>query len=281
MDELENNTIKESEPRKSVKELIAQIQQKECEGAATKGENSESSDDEDSPLRMIQHRGTMGESNLASAGPSYENVPLDAPARSRCGMYSPTVLNTAIIDQNVRYVEPIVRVQEPHFNENYQGLPSRPEVHNLRHSAANNPEMRYEPTELRMEGYNARYYDPKTSGVKYYDTTVQNPPQARYAESTMKYSDVSARFAKLRMLDSTKLFESSSKKPIEGSSRMLDSNKMFESTTRMLENPQDSADRDTNNDSGYSTKVYGSSKGNSPSLSGQIDGDCLGASSLV
>lgn len=44
---------------------------------------------------------------------------------------------------------------------------------------------------------------------------------------------------------------------------------------------QESVDRDTNNDSGYSTKVYGSSKGNSPNLFGQIDSECLGASSLV
>lgn len=48
----------------------------------------------------------------------------------------------------------------------------------------------------------------------------------------------------------------------------------------------DNADRETNNDSGYSTKVYGSSKGNSPSLSGQMEVDKahvqrLGASSLV
>lgn len=48
----------------------------------------------------------------------------------------------------------------------------------------------------------------------------------------------------------------------------------------------DAIDRETNNDSGYSTKVYGSSKGNSPSLSGQMDVDKphsqrLGASSLV
>lgn len=279
MDELENQERKDDEPRKSVKELIAQIQQKESEATASaKGDNSESSDDEDSPLRMIQHRGPMGESNLASAGPSYENVPLDAPPRSRCGMYSPTVVNTALVDQNLRYVEPVVRVQEPNvvprYSENYQGLPSYPDI---RHSAANAPETRYDPTEMRMEGYNARYYDPKASGP---GTYYEQAGVARYADSGMKYSEMSARFAKLRMLEGSKLFESA-KKPMEGTSRMLDTNKMFESTTRMLENPQDSADRDTNNDSGYSTKVYGSSKGNSPSLSGQIEGDCLGASSLV
>lgn len=49
----------------------------------------------------------------------------------------------------------------------------------------------------------------------------------------------------------------------------------------------DHIERETNNDSGYSTKVYGSSKGNSPSLSGQMESEKtanaqrLGASSLV
>lgn len=114
----------------------------------------------------------------------------------------------------------------------------------------------------RKEG---NYYAPSATTQYYRQNEV-------YTDSNAKYSDLSTRFAKLRMLESTKL---------EGTSRMLDSNKMFESTTRMLENPQDVADRDTNNDSGYSTKVYGSSKGNSPSLSGQIDGDCVGAASLV
>lgn len=272
MDELENQERKAEEPRKTVKELIAQIQQKESESVlSAKGENSESSDDEDSPLRTMQHHGLMNESNLASsAGPSYENVPLDAPPRSRCGMYSPTIVNTAYVAQECNVL--------PRYNENYQqqGLPSCSEAAlHSRQQFANAPETCYEPTELRMEGYNARYYDPKMSAAKYYEQNF------RYGgESGMKYSEMSARFAKLRTLDNSKLFESS-KKPMEGTSRMLDTNKMFESTTRMLENPQDSADRDTNNDSGYSTKVYGSSKGNSPSLSGQIEGDCLGASSLV
>lgn len=54
---------------------------------------------------------------------------------------------------------------------------------------------------------------------------------------------------------------------------------------RLLDN--DVIERETNNDSGYSTKVYGSSKGNSPSLSGQMEVDKpqhaqrIGASSLV
>lgn len=88
------------------------------------------------------------------------------------------------------------------------------------------------------------------------------------------------RFAKLRMLESTKV-DGGCDRIHDTTARMMDSNKMFESTAKMLENPHDTIDRDTNNDSGYSTKVYGSSKGNSPCLSGQTDNECLGASSLV
>lgn len=92
--------------------------------------------------------------------------------------------------------------------------------------------------------------------MQFYENEPPNPPTKYYEHN------LNTRLAKLRVLDN-------SKNPLEGTSRMLDTNS------------HDQVDRDTNNDSGYSTKVYGSSKGNSPSLSGQIDGECLGASSLV
>lgn len=118
------------------------------------------------------------------------------------------------------------------------------------------PEMRYADP-----AYHAHYYEDElttTTTTKFYDHSIN------------------ARLAKLRILENSKAYPDS-KNPIEGSSRMLDPN----FGERVLENPHDTVDRDTNNDSGYSTKVYGSSKGNSPSLSGQIEGECLGASSLV
>nr|XP_022900401.1 ankyrin repeat domain-containing protein 6 [Onthophagus taurus] len=225
MDELENQQQQQQqqEPRKTVKELIAQIQKKEAASSKT-AENSESSDDEeDPPLQQhptqpsyqcgtslnqsSNHHHHPQHHSIATNPPSYENVPsMDAPPRSRSGLYSPTTM-ASLVDSKMRYIEPVVRVQE---------------------------------------------YDVR------------------------RYNEVSARFAKLRTLDNN----NTKSNALEGSSRLLDSNKMFESTTRMLDNPQDNVDRDTNNDSGYSTKVYGSSKGNSPSLSG-LDNDCLGASSLV
>ncbi|KAK4873927.1 hypothetical protein RN001_013287 [Aquatica leii] len=234
MDELEQPD--EDNPRPSVKEIVAKIQQQQVIASLTRAAgDSESSDDEDSPLRMVQHRGPMGNSNLVLAqpdlNPNYENVP-SGPPRSRMGVYSPT-----LVDSKPLYIEPNVRVQES--------------------SVRLNPNTRVFTSSARIPiGFNemeVRTYEPNT---KYYEQSVNT------------------RFAKLRMLDSAK-------QSYEGTSRMLDSSKMFESTAKMLDNPHDVIDRDTNNDSGYSTKVYGSSKGNSPCLSGQTDNDCLGASSLV
>nr|CAI5823528.1 unnamed protein product [Callosobruchus analis] len=151
--------------------------------------------------------------------PNYENVPNDAP-RSRSGVYSPTIVNTALVDQCPRYIEPIVKVQEPGAYSQY-----------LQH--------------------NARFVEPYR---EYYDGGLVNAGGKYYEHN------LSTKLAKLRVLENVK-------------------------QSQMEAGPStnhDNADRDTNNDSGYSTKVYGSSKGNSPSLSGQIDGgECLGASSLV
>lgn len=257
MDELDPlDDQQDSEHRPSVKELVARIQKQQQGGHNDTGNHSESSDDEDSPLRIMQYNGPMGDSNLVSPHtmPNYENVPNDAPPRSRSGVYSPTI-NTALVDSNTRYIEPIVKIQESNIRYNETYLRSVPST-----SRGLDQDVQYMDSTYRLP-----YFEGDLP--KYYEHSV------RYAENP-KFVDLNSRFAKLRMLDS-------SKGGLEGSSRMLDSSKMFESTSRMLENPQDAVDRDTNNDSGYSTKVYGSSKGNSPSLSGQIDSECLGASSLV
>lgn len=91
-------------------------------------------------------------------------------------------------------------------------------------------------------------------------------PICRYE---IRNADLSTRFAKLRLLDEAVGVA----KDMPGmSTRVLNVAKLYE-------HPQDVGD---NNDSGYSTKVYGSSKGNSPSLSGeQGEGECIRSSSLV
>ncbi|XP_030758799.1 ankyrin repeat domain-containing protein 6 [Sitophilus oryzae] len=262
MDELENHAD-DSGARPSVKELVARIQQQQQN--RHDGPHSESSDDEDSPLRIPSRKGPMGDSNLVQVplghtpGPvrigHYENVPGDAPPRSRSGVYSPTV-DTGMVDSSNRYIEPIVKIQEAgvRYNDSY---PKFPQASTSKYDPMNpyQPEMRY----VDPGGFQPHHY--------YEEDQIPAPTTKFYDHS------ISARLAKLRVLDSSKGYPDS-KNPIEGSSRMLDPN-------HLLDNPHDTIDRDTNNDSGYSTKVYGSSKGNSPSLSGQIDGECLGASSLV
>ncbi|KAK9883128.1 hypothetical protein WA026_001323 [Henosepilachna vigintioctopunctata] len=230
MDELDNDNENETEQRPSVKEMVARIHQQQSEKRCD-GENSESSDDEDGPIRMSQHRGTMADSNVLNSSSlhNFENLPSEMP-RCRSGVYNSDAAGAAAYDPGPsRHLEPtvIVNLGKDHY-EQY-------------------------PNAERTSYFNHQ------NVVKYAD-----PP---------KYVDLNARFAKLRVLDNRNVNE--------GVSRMMDSNKIFESTARMLDNVHDTADRDTNNDSGYSTKVYGSSKGNSPSLSGQLDGDIAGTSSLV
>lgn len=239
MDELDN-ADEDSAARPSVKELVARIQHHQTPCSANNGD-SESSDDEDSPMRMVQHSGMMGNSNLyipPDPNPNYENVPNDAP-RSRTGLYNPTA--ATLVDSKASYVEPNVRILE----STVRSTPNQ----RLYTSSAQIP-IHYNHQNVTLS-----------------ESQVQNP---KYYEQ-----NVNMQFAKLRLLDNSKIFNE-----VEGTSRAFNPNKMFENTSRMLENPHDAIDRDTNNDSGYSTKVYGSSKGNSPCLSGQTD-DCVGASSLV
>lgn len=241
MDELEG-PIENETPRPSVKELVARIQQQTSHNN-TNDNNSESSDDE--PLRISKKRGTMGDSNIAPLS-SFTNVPVDVP-RSRSGVYSPTIVNTALVDPTTRYVDPNVKIQDPSMmNYTKYSQPSTSKV-----------DSRYQSQELR-------FVDPSYK-VQYYENDPVSSP--KYYEHNLN-----SRLAKLRVLENSKVYDG--KREHEGSTRVLETNFGPQSQS-------DNADRDTNNDSGYSTKVYGSSKGNSPSLSGQIDGECLGAASLV
>ncbi|XP_050296932.1 ankyrin repeat domain-containing protein 6 [Anthonomus grandis grandis] len=272
MDELDDTEeVNPQGPRPSVKELVARIQQQHQHSAHNDGNNSESSDDEDGPLRMPSRKGPMGDSNLVPVPLGqppgairlghYENVPNEVTnPRSRSGVYSPATVEQTMVDSASRYIEPIVNIQEPtdvRYPNSYKAYPSQ--LHAQPSTSKYDPINPYQPE--------MRYNDPAYH-AHYYEDELPNPN--KFYEHSM-----SARLAKLRVLESSKGYPES-KNPIEGSSRMLDPN--F-GDTRVLENPHDTIDRDTNNDSGYSTKVYGSSKGNSPSLSGQ--GELLGASSLV
>lgn len=253
MDELEGPEDQQEKDRPSVKELVGRFQQHQDQIPSTSGHNpgnnSESSDDEDMPpMRAAPISGPMGDSNLVESYVSnYENVPNIGP-RSRTGVYSPMSSSSNLIDSNTRYIEPIIKIQESNarFNEQYKYL--------NHHHHSGGPSPRYQ---------NAAFIDSTYKNV--YNENHENP-DVKY------YEGINARLAKLRVLDSSKIYD----KNLNLDSR-IEGN--FESTSRMLDH-QDNVDRDTNNDSGYSTKVYGSSKGNSPSLSGQIDGE-LGAASLV
>ncbi|KAG5883011.1 hypothetical protein JTB14_033466, partial [Gonioctena quinquepunctata] len=223
--------------RPSVKELIARIQQ--LNGSNDNGDNSESSDDEDIPQRTKQ---SPEDSTIVHA--SLE-IPGDAPPRSRSGVYSPTVVNTLMVNQSPKYIEPMVEIREStaKYNETFRGY-DQP-------SSSKRGPM-YQADLGFVEPYKIQYYDNASAAEK-----------------------LSTGFAERRVLTSAKVYDNEG--ALASTATRLDRLDMNYAGT----NIQDNVDRDTNNDSGYSTKVYGSSKGNSPSLCGKNDGECLGASSLV
>lgn len=218
MDELDNEPDNPDQ-RPTVKELVARIQRQHPEKHRD-NDNSESSDDEDSPIRFSQQLGPMGDSNVRH----FEAPPSEMP-RSRSGVYNADLGGSSFDPGPSRHLEPTVIVDQ---------------------------------------GRGAHDRSSDSDGPKYYN---------QHGGVPAKYVDLNSRFAKLRVLDG--------RNNGDGAGRLMDGGKIFESTARMLENVQDTADRDTNNDSGYSTKVYGSSKGNSPSLSGQLEGEIPGAASSL
>lgn len=89
----------------------------------------------------------------------------------------------------------------------------------------------------------------------------------------IRHTDLTAKIAKLRMLEGGLGGTVTVKEGTQGCVTRVVA-KMY-----VDQHAQDVAD---NNDSGYSTKVYGSSKGNSPSFSGeQVEPECIRSSSLV
>lgn len=219
MDELEPPEDETAHGRPSVKELVAKIQQ--LNAATDNGNNSESSDEEDLPVRKKQPP------SASNPGPSSLEFPSDIAPRSRTGVYSPTIVNSVTVNQNPRYIEPIVEIRDG--TNNFGGYVQQKRV----------------PVFQTDVGFVEPYK------IQYYDNAV----------------------AERRILNSAKVYESDNAALVTTSNRL--------EMNYVGSNVPDNVDRDTNNDSGYSTKVYGSSKGNSPSLCGKIDGECLGASSLV
>ncbi|XP_018571722.1 uncharacterized protein LOC108911301 [Anoplophora glabripennis] len=146
------------------------------------------------------------------------------------------------LDTNLMYVENMIKVKDT--KQVYNKFSNNPDISTY--------EYRFQPEMKYAEYPYLHNYGSESNSNKYYEQSL------------------TSKLAKLRVLDNFK-----------NDVGKVDAKGITEDTNFVTTHLQDSVDRDTNNDSGYSTKVYGSSKGNSPNLSGQIDSECLGASSLV
>lgn len=74
MDDLDPHEDHPQDTRPSVKELVARIQQQHQHGSHDEGAHSESSDDEDGPLRVPSRKGPMGDSNLVQVSFVFDEI---------------------------------------------------------------------------------------------------------------------------------------------------------------------------------------------------------------
>lgn len=168
--------------------------------------------------------------------------------------------------------ELVARIQQKQQNEaaGYDIRTDRSESSDDDEGAAYRPHHRRQSGALSPPPFEAMPTDapPRSRCGVYSPATVQaeihHEATPVYRFEVRNAADLSSRFAKLRMLD--------------GAAKEVVPARVV-SVGKVYEHAQDVGD---NNDSGYSTKVYGSSKGNSPSLSGeQGEGECMRSSSLV
>lgn len=239
--------------RPTVKELVARIQRKQqrlaenlqqCSGDLDDlrddlendledDDCSESSDDEAQPASIHQPSGPMGEALFLQPQPSIINkqqeMQQQQQPRSRLGMYSPT------------HTIPNQTPQQSSSNH----VHLEPIVR-IRSNGTNYITSK----QHRINENNSCVVDNSVNPIP--NSAVTNIP------TVMSYGDVNARFAKLRVLDNA-VYDNGN------TAHHMHHHHVYNVQHHLATG---SGDRDTNNDSGYSTKVYGSSKGNSPSLSG-------------
>ncbi|GBP18049.1 Ankyrin repeat domain-containing protein 6 [Eumeta japonica] len=254
------------------------------------GNNSESSDEEDNPIRSKAQPGPMKNANLLQTLSNYETmsmaqspVPQSRPEESQSGVrplipkdaYFHDMPNRQRIPHQLPYREmienglPVPQYSQPttHLDDyNQTGLPGQ----NVSKARNRNPlchqtglfdammqdhiirEMEKMPhcygdldqnTEIEIanqnEHFRESYYDNRPPGLPIYPDMRSDPRCSR--------------------------------KPMQADHNLLHSRLQSLAINTHLSDAQSQVDRESHNDSGYSTKVYGSSQGPSPSLSGHVE----------
>lgn len=257
------------------------------------GNNSESSDEEDNPIRTINQPGPMKNANLLQTlpMPNYERMSNKSQSPAPQSQIAEPMKAYSPID--LRSMVP----KDAYFHE----IPNRPVHHTIpfrdrvdcglpipQYSPTSEFEAHNEPglptqTEPPGRNRNPLYHQ---NGI--FDAMMQDHIMREMERIPQCYSEhldqnTEIEIAKQDYYDKHQIgplppnFRGNcgARRPLQADHNLLHSRLQSLAINTHLTDTQSQLDRESHNDSGYSTKVYGSSQGPSPSLSGHVDGDNL------
>ncbi|CAH2043055.1 unnamed protein product, partial [Iphiclides podalirius] len=255
------------------------------------GNNSESSDEDDTPIRTTNQPGPMRNANLLQTLPlpNYETM------SSKSHSPAPQQAQPQIKPYHGEETRPMIP-KDAYFHE----LPNRQMNHQMPYRDMIDgglplplpqypcqPQYDYnEPglpqTQAQTQGRNRNPLHHHQTGV--FDAMMQDHIMREMERIPHRYSDRLDQNTEVEIANQGEFrgyyaerpplypnFRSQPAKPQPDHS-LLHSRLQSLAINTHLSETQSQADRESHNDSGYSTKVYGSSQGPSPSLSGHVEG---------
>ncbi|XP_061718981.1 ankyrin repeat domain-containing protein 6 isoform X2 [Cydia pomonella] len=327
----EGNSV-EREPRKSVQELVAQVEQQRCQSPERKpteeplpsvspnpgilkmpqqpqrpapvlkekppkskrfslhnlipfptrktfqtppkdnGNNSESSDEEDNPIRTTNTPGPMKNTNLLQTLPlpNYETMSTksQSPApQTQNKPYPPDLRPMIPKDAYFHEIPNRQNHQLPYREMIENGLPTP--QYNYDYNQTGLPQ-----TQVQPRNRNPLYHH--QTGV--FDAMMQDHIIREMDRIPHCYSEHLDQNTEVEIANQNEFGYYDNRPPYPYNPKPVPDHNLLHSRLQSLAinthltETQSQTDRESHNDSGYSTKVYGSSQGPSPSLSGHVDG---------
>ncbi|XP_012543973.2 uncharacterized protein LOC101747202 [Bombyx mori] len=230
------------------------------------GNNSESSDEEDNPIRSSVQPGPMRNTNLLQTLPMPNYETMSGKSQSPAPTQPPTYDLRTMIPKDAYFHE--IPNRQPYLdNGHYTQTP-----YDFNQSGL--------PNAVQARSRNPLYHN--NTGV--FDAMMQDHIYREmeriphcYSQHLDQNTEVEiANQNDLRYYDNRPgMFPRNVRKPAPDHSLLHSRLQSLAINTHLTET-QSQTDRESHNDSGYSTKVYGSSQGPSPSLSGHVDDNLSG-----
>ncbi|XP_041982480.1 uncharacterized protein LOC121735648 [Aricia agestis] len=252
------------------------------------GNNSESSDEEDNPIRTTNQPGPMRNTNLLQTLPLPNFETMSTKSQSPAPQVQPYPHDIRMIPKDAYFHE--IPNKHVHINPNHQ-MPYREMETGLpipQYPCQNQYE--YNEAALPQPQIQARNRNP----IFHHQTGVFNAMMQDHIIREIEriphcYSDHLDQNTEVEIANQNEHFRYDNRPPMYPNRQMpahsmrkgpdhnfLHSRLQSLAINTHLSETQSQADRESHNDSGYSTKVYGSSQGPSPSLSGHVEDNLSG-----